>query len=125
MSQSDDPGQPQNPSDQPLGDQIRSKLDEYEVERHLTEIAATVEHAVRQGVSKAGELVHDHRDDIGGWIDKAGGAVDRRTEGRHAERINQVRGSLERGVEKIADQRHAGPAETTDEGPDGSAPGHG
>lgn len=103
--------QHENPSDQPLGERIRAKLDEYEVERHLNELATTVEHAVRQGMTRAGEIVHDHQDDIDGWLDKAASVVDRRTEGRHAEKISQVRGSLERGVERIADQRHGG---TTD-----------
>jgi RNA-splicing ligase RtcB len=96
----------QNRSDKPaLGETIRSKLDEYEIDRHLTELASTVENAVRQGVAKAGELAHEHKGDIDRLLDKAAGAVDRRTDGKHADRISQVRGSLERGVEKIADQR--------------------
>ena len=93
---------------------IRAKLEEYEVDRHLNELATTLEHAVRQGVAKAGELAHEHRGDIERLIDKAASAVDRRTDGKHADTISQVRGSLERGVEKIADQR---PGDTPDEPP--------
>jgi RNA-splicing ligase RtcB len=110
----DDPAR--SPSDPPpLAETIRAKLEEYEVERHLEELASTIEGAVRQGVSKVGELAHEHKDDLGRWSDKAADAVDRRTDGKHADRISQVRGSLERGVDKIADQRHG----DTPEAPDG------
>ena len=92
----------------PLADQIKAKMDEYEVDRHLNDIATTIEGAVRQGVAKAGEFAHEHKGDLERLFDKAADAVDRRTEGKHAERIQQVRGSLERGVDRIADQREGG-----------------
>ena len=92
----------------PLADQIKAKMDEYEVDRHLNDIATTIEGAVRQGVAKAGEFAHEHKGDLERLFDKAADVVDRRTEGKHAERIQQVRGSLERGVDKIADQREGG-----------------
>lgn len=118
----DEPQEPssQNPSERPpLADQIRAKMDEYEVDRHLSEIATTLENAVRQGVAKAGELAHDHRGDIERLIDKAASAVDRRTDGKHADKIQQVRGSLERGVEKIAERRaDEAPDDTADPGTD-------
>jgi hypothetical protein len=124
----DPDGAPARPG---LADTIRAKMEEYEVDRHLNELAGTLEHAVRQGMARAGELAHEHRGDIERLIDKAASAVDRRTEGRHADRIDQVRGTLERGVEKIAHQRHdaggepdAGPGAGPDAGPDaGPGPG--
>jgi RNA-splicing ligase RtcB len=107
----DHPHEPssETPSDKPpLTETIRAKLDESEVERHLGELASTLEDTVRQGVARVGELAHEHRDDIERLLDKAATAVDRRTEGKHADRISQVRGSLERGVERIAEQRTGG-----------------
>jgi hypothetical protein len=92
----------------PIADQIRAKLDEYDVDRHLNDLATTVEQVVRTGMAKAGELAHEHKGDLERLFDKAADAVDRRTEGKHADRIQQVRGSLERGVDKIAEQRDAG-----------------
>jgi RNA-splicing ligase RtcB len=88
-----------------LGDQIRAKMDEYDVDRHLNELATTLEAAVRTGMAKAGEFAHEHKGDLERLFDKAADAVDRRTDGKHADTIQQVRGSLERGVDKIADQR--------------------
>ena len=92
----------------PLADQIRSKMDEYDVDRHLNDLATTVEQAVRIGMSKAGEFAHEHKGDLERLFDKAAGAVDRRTDGKHADTIQQVRGTLERGVDKIAEQRTDG-----------------
>src|SRR5205809_459958 len=78
-----------SPSDRPpLADQIRAKVDEYD---------------------------HEHKGDLERLIDKAAGAVDRSTDGKHAEKIQQVRGSLERGVDRLADQRHDGTPGTTGE----------
>jgi RNA-splicing ligase RtcB len=99
------PTPPPPSSKPPLADTIRAKMEEYDVDRHLTEIASTVENAVRQGVARAGELAHEHKGDIDRLFDKAASAVDRHTDGKHADRISQVRGSLDRGVEKIAEQR--------------------
>ncbi|HEX3930280.1 MAG TPA: antitoxin [Nocardioides sp.] len=127
---SDQPSDPQSgqPSDQPsdesrsarppLADSIRAKMEEYDVDRHLGDLASTLEGAVRQGVAKAGSLVHEHKGDIDRLLEKAVGVVDRHTDGKHADRISQVRGSLERGVDRIAEQRDAGPDKGPAAGPD-------
>jgi RNA-splicing ligase RtcB len=109
-----------SPSDRPpLADQIRAKMDEYDVDRHLNELATTLESAVRQGVTMVGEFAHEHKGDLERLIDKAAGAVDRSTDGKHADKIQQVRGSLERGVDKLADQRRDGtPGATGEPGSD-------
>ena len=101
----------------PLADQIRAKMDEYDVDRHLNDLASTLEQAVRTGMAKAGEFAHEHRGDVERFLDKAASAVDRRTDGKHADTIQQVRGSIERGVERIAEQRQDG----TDDAPSGGS----
>jgi ElaB/YqjD/DUF883 family membrane-anchored ribosome-binding protein len=121
---SDQPDPSPDPSPRPaLADTIRAKMEEYEVDRHLNELASTVESVVRQGMSKVGELAHEHKGDIDRLFDKAAEAVDRHTDGRHADRIGQVRGSLDRGVERIADQRADGtPGDGDGEGPAADVP---
>jgi RNA-splicing ligase RtcB len=114
----------ETPPDHPsLADQVRAKMDEYEVDRHLNELATTIDHAVRQGLQKAGEYVHEHRGDIEKFFEKVAGAVDTRTDGRHADTIEQVRGSLGRGVEKIAEQRNDGRPDDSGSGSDGGSTG--
>jgi MT0933-like antitoxin protein len=103
---------PDQPPDQPGWEHaLRGKMQELGVDRHLQELASTVESAVREGLARAGDLVHDHRGDIDRLLDQAAGLVDRHTDGRHGDRITQVRGSLERGVERLAEQRPGGPGD--------------
>jgi hypothetical protein len=124
------PDQPSDPSDQPADDArdpverpseptpfaetLRAKLEEYDVERHLGDFAAQLEDVVRQGVEAIGSLAHEHRDEVVGFLSRTAESLDRRTDGRHAETISEFRGQLERGVERIAEQR-------PDDGPAGPA----
>jgi hypothetical protein len=89
----------------PITDALKDKLDELEVERHLAELAAQAEDAVIRGVTRAGEMTHENRDRIGGFLDRAAQAADRRTDGRYADRIGRVRSQVDRGVDRLADQR--------------------
>jgi len=91
----------------PLADQIKAKMDEYELDRHLNDLATTLEHAVRTGMTKAGEFAHEHKGDFERLIDKAATAVDRRTDGKHADKIQQVRGRAGR-LGRTAEQRVTG-----------------
>jgi hypothetical protein len=109
-----------SPSDSPSGsmpfaDTVRAKFEEYDVEGHLEDFAAQLEQVVRHGVETVGALAHEHRDDIGGFLSRTAETLDRRTDGRHAETISQVRGQLERGVERLAEQRppDTGPSDAT------------
>jgi hypothetical protein len=109
--------QPAEPT--PFPETLRAKLEEYDVEGHLEDIASQLEQAIRQGVETVGALAHEHRDDIGGFLSRTAETLDRRTDGRHAEIISQVRSQLERGLERLAQQRPgdadpSGPTPPTD-----------
>jgi hypothetical protein len=106
------------PGQQAFGDAIRDKLEEYEVERRLEEFAHEVEDVVRRGMEVVGAFAHEHRHDVTDFLARAADALDRRTEGRHAEAIHDVRGQLERGFQRIADQRSdAEPGDVAGEAP--------
>ncbi len=92
----------------PIGNRIRARLDELDVERRIGELAAHAEEAVAQGMKKAGELAHEHRDDIDRVLDRAAGAVDRRTDGKHATGLGKLRAQLDRGVDRLAERRPEG-----------------
>lgn len=84
---------------------LKAKLDELDVDRRVNELVAQAEDVVVRGVTRAGELTHEHRDQIDGLLDRAGSAVDRRTDGKYADRIGRVRSQVDRGVERLAEQR--------------------
>ena len=89
----------------PITDALKGKLDELDLERHLSDLIAQAEDVVVRSVERAGELTHEHRDQIEGLLDRAGHAVDSRTEGRYADRLERLRSQLDRGVDKLAEQR--------------------
>ena len=92
----------------PISETIKAKLEQYDVERHVSELATQAEHLLEQGRARAAELAREHRDDLDRLIDRAAHAVDRHTEGRHAARIGQVRLQIERGGERLAEHDQDG-----------------
>jgi len=88
----------------PISETIKAKLEEYDVERRVTELTVQAEQLFQQGRARAAELAREHRDDIDRLLDRATDAFDRRTDGKHAATLVQVRHQLDRGVERLADQ---------------------
>ncbi len=88
----------------PISETIKAKLEEYEVERRVSELAVQAEHLIQQGRARAAELAREHRDDIDRLLDRATDAFDRRTDGKHASTLVQVRHQIDRSVERLADQ---------------------
>jgi hypothetical protein len=89
----------------PFGDRIKARLEELDVEGHVEEIVGQAGEAVSRGVARAGELAHQHREQIDGVLDRASGRLDLRTDGRFADRISRARTSLDRGVDRIEQRR--------------------
>ena len=46
----------------PISETIKAKLEQYEVERHVSEFAAQAEQLLEQGKARAGELAREHRE---------------------------------------------------------------
>jgi ElaB/YqjD/DUF883 family membrane-anchored ribosome-binding protein len=92
-------------SDKPLTEGLKARLDELELERRITELTAQAEDLVIRGLAKAGEATHEHRERIEDLLDKAGNAIDQRTEGRYADKVSRARLQLERGVDRLAERR--------------------
>lgn len=105
-------------------EQVRAWMDENHVEQRLTELAQHADELVRQGLAKAGEFAHEHREDVGRLLDRAADAVNGRTEGRHASSVEDVRGIVSRGVDKLAEHRQTDgdTSGTTDDGTTDSNP---
>ncbi|MDX6357732.1 MAG: hypothetical protein QOH37_786 [Nocardioidaceae bacterium] len=85
----------------PFGDRIKARLEELDAEGRVGEIVGRAGDAVDRGVARAGELAHQHREQIDGALDRASGRLDLRTDGRFADRISRARTSLDRGVDRI------------------------
>lgn len=98
-----------------FADNIKAKIKDVDVEKQLTELVDEGEKLVQDAVTKAGDVAHDKRDDVQGWLEKASGAVNEKTEGKYADQVTKVRDTLLGGLDKLAQRRTTGaPAEPTD-----------
>ena len=86
---------------------LKSKLDEFELERRIDELTVATEKAVKRAIEHAGDLAHDNRDKVTTLLDKAGSAIDERTDGKYHETVGKVRAQVVSGVDKLATKRPA------------------
>jgi hypothetical protein len=88
----------------PISDQLKKVVDDLQLEDKVREATAAAEQAVLWGLEATGSYLRDHREDIEGFLDRAGTAIDRQTSGRYADRVDQIRGQLVAGVARLADR---------------------
>jgi len=93
-----------------ITDDIRAKLKEAELEQQFEQLAREAQELVEKGVAQAGDLAHERRDDVDGWLAKAEAEVNKRTESQHAEVLAKVRQGILAGLDKVATHRRPGGA---------------
>ncbi|MBK8470573.1 MAG: antitoxin [Candidatus Phosphoribacter sp.] len=103
---------------------LKSKLDDLDLDRRVDELTVVAEKAVKRAVGHVGELAHDNRERVAGLLDKAGSAIDERTDGKYATQVDKVRTQVVAGVDKLATKRPASgndfsdaPADTPQDAP--------
>lgn len=94
-----------------FAENIKTKIKDADVERHLTELVDEGEKLARETVTKAGDIAHDKRDDVQGWLDKASDKVNDKTEGKYADQVAKLRDTLLGGLDKVATRRSAAEAD--------------
>lgn len=88
-----------------FAENIKGKIKDADVEKQLTELVDEGEKLVKDAVTKAGDVAHERRDDVQGWLEKASGAVNEKTEGKYADKVTKVRDTLLGGLDKLAQRR--------------------
>ena len=73
---------------------LKTKLDELKLERRIDELTVATEKVVKRAIEHAGELAHDNRDKVATLLDKAGTAIDQRTEGKYHDTVGKVRAQV-------------------------------
>ena len=86
-------------------DQIKAKLKQSDVEGKLAGLVDGGEKLVNGTVQRAGGLAHERRSDVEALMQKAGGTVNEKTDGKYADRVAKVRDLLLAGVDKVAERR--------------------
>ena len=86
-------------------DELQKLIADLEVERHVTEAATDLERAVTTLVQRVGGLAAERRDDVDGWLARAGELIDDGTDGRYADSVARVREQLLAGLDRLAERR--------------------
>ena len=88
-----------------INETLKQKIDELDLDTRLNEAVDQAERVVQRGLDTAADLARDHRDDVERALDRISASIDGRTEGKYAEQVGRVRGTVELGLRKLA-ERH-------------------
>ena len=86
-------------------DKIKAKIKEIDLETQLSGLVDEGGKVVNDSVMKAGDVAYDKRDDVAGWLDKASGKVNEKTDEKYADQLTKVRDAVLSGVDKLAGKR--------------------
>ncbi len=89
-------------------DKLKRRAEELDLQRKADQLAVAATKAAQQAKEKAAELADENRDKVGSVLDKAGAAIDERTQGRYADRVAKAKVQVAKGVDRLADQRTVG-----------------
>ena len=102
-----------------INETLKQKIDEWDLDRRLNELVDSAEKVFHRAVETAAEVAHERRDDVDRVLDTLSTKLDERTEGKYAERVDQVRGHVENGLDRLAEHRPAEPGPEADPATEG------
>lgn len=88
-----------------LSDDIKAKIKDAEIDKHLSTFIDEAEHVINTGVTKAGGVAHEKRGDVTDWLDKASAKVNEKTDSKYAEHVTKVRSAVLASLDKLAEKR--------------------
>jgi hypothetical protein len=86
-------------------DKLIAKAKELGLPPQTEDFLRQADRAVTEAVHKAGTYTDENRDKISAALDKAGRAVDEKTQGKYSDKIAKARLQAEKGIAKLAEQR--------------------
>jgi ElaB/YqjD/DUF883 family membrane-anchored ribosome-binding protein len=92
-------------------DKMRQKAEELDLDTKARELADAAAKAAQQAREKAGEIAHEQRDKVEEVLDKAGRAIDDKTEGKYHDKVVKAKDTVVKGVDQLAQQRPIAPGE--------------
>lgn len=88
-----------------INENLKKKIDELDLDRRINEATENAEVLLKRALATAGGLAHEHRDDVDRVLDKVTAVITERTEGKYTEQVEKVRGTVDTGLERLAQRR--------------------
>jgi hypothetical protein len=89
----------------PFGEQLKSKADEVNLQVKAKEFGDAVFEVAKAAVSLAASYAQDNRDKVDGALDKAESTIGHTVGGKHAGTVSKVRASVDKGIDRLVEQR--------------------
>ncbi len=86
-------------------DRLKRRADELDLQGKADQLADAAAKAAHRAKDRAAELADENRDKVGGVLDKAGAAIDERTQGKYADKVAKAKQQVAKGVDRLAEQR--------------------
>lgn len=88
-----------------FAENIKARIKDADVEKQLVDLVDDGERIAREAITRAGDVAHERRGEVEGWLEKATGVVNEKTEGKYADKVSAVRDTLLEGLGKLAQRR--------------------
>ncbi|MGL5827231.1 MAG: antitoxin [Nocardioides sp.] len=86
-------------------DQIKAKAEELDLASKLDDLGSKAKKGLADAKSKAGSVAHEQKGKIEELLDKAGDAIDGRTDGKYADKVATAKSKAGALVDKVAGHR--------------------
>ncbi|GAA5018258.1 hypothetical protein GCM10023258_04960 [Terrabacter aeriphilus] len=88
-----------------FGEQLKHKADEVHLQEKAKDFGDAVVEMAKAVMSAAAGYAQENRGKVDEALDKAEGIVEEKTNGKHTETVTKVRASVDKGIDKLVDQR--------------------
>jgi DNA integrity scanning protein DisA with diadenylate cyclase activity len=86
-------------------DKLKHEAEKLDLQQKADELTKAANKAAHAATEKAGEVAHQQRHKVEEVLEKAGKAVNEKTEGKYADKVATVKDTVAKGVEKLAEHR--------------------
>ncbi len=86
-------------------DRLKQRAEELDLQHKADQFADAATKAAHEARERVGELAHENRAKVAEVVEKAGAAVDERTDGKYADKVAKAKQQVAKGVDKLAEQR--------------------
>jgi VIT1/CCC1 family predicted Fe2+/Mn2+ transporter len=96
-----------------FNEQMKQKADEVNLQGKAKDLGDALVEVAKAALGLAAGYASENREKVDGMLDKAAQTIDERTGGKHAESVTKVRAQVDKGIDKLVEQRQGdGPGPT-------------
>ena len=102
-----------------FGEQMKHKADEVNLQGKAKDFGDAVVEVLKAAVGLAAGYAAENREKVDGALDKAAQTIEQKTGGKHADTVTKVRAQVDKGIDKLVEQKpQPSPEATTPPVPD-------